>query len=208
VTNQHELLVVPTRTANLASVLAGLRRAGAEPRLAGPEDNLEEARRLVLPGVGTFGAAMAYLEARGLVGALRSHLETGKPALAICLGLQLLFEESEESPGVRGLGLVPGEVRRFTDVGRIPQMGWNELVPAEDEGLLERGYAYFANSYAVMEAPRGWQVAWSDYGRPFVAAMEQGNLLACQFHPELSSKFGLALLRRWLERTAPGQEGA
>jgi imidazole glycerol-phosphate synthase subunit HisH len=153
----------------------------------------------VLPGVGTLAAAMAQLEADGLVEPLRARLLAGRPTLAVCLGLQLLCEESEESPGRRGLGIVPARVTKLGAEVRVPQLGWNRIVPQPSCRLLEEGYVYFANSYRLEEAPAGWSAAMSDYGGPFVAAMERGAVLACQFHPELSGRFGLELLRRWLD---------
>ena len=108
------------------------------------------------------------------------------------------IRRSEENPEAHGLSLARGTVTRFTDVPRVPQIGWNRVVPGEGCRLVEEGYAYFANSYRLTTTPRGWECALADYGGPFVAAMERGPVLACQFHPELSGAWGLALLRRWL----------
>ncbi|MDF1563695.1 MAG: imidazole glycerol phosphate synthase subunit HisH [Deltaproteobacteria bacterium] len=182
-------LVLPTGLANTASVCAALRRAGATPEICDDPGRLAAAERLVLPGVGTFGAAMARLEELGVVELLRERLRAGRPTLGICLGLQLLAEGSEESPGVEGLGLLPLEVGGFPAGLRSPQMGWN---------AVGEGEAYFANSYRLAEVPAGWEVAWAWHGGPFVAALERGAVLACQFHPELSGAFGQGLLERWL----------
>ena len=195
-----EVVVVPTGTANLASVRAALERAGAAPRLASGADDVMGAARLVLPGVGSFGAARASLEAQELTAALRARAADGRPLLAICLGLQLLAEASDESPGVAGLALFPGRVTRFAAEGiRVPQLGWNAVEPDACCRLLARGHAYFANSYRLEAAPEGWHAAWSDHGGRFVAALERGSALACQFHPELSGAWGQALVARWLE---------
>ena len=195
-----EVVVVPTGTANLASVRAALERAGAAPRLASGADDVLGAARLVLPGVGSFGAARASLEAQELAAALRARAADGRPLLAICLGLQLLAEASDESPGVAGLALFPGRVTRFAAEGiRVPQLGWNAVEPDACCRLLARGHAYFANSYRLEAAPEGWHAAWSDHGGRFVAALERGSALACQFHPELSGAWGQALVARWLE---------
>jgi imidazole glycerol phosphate synthase glutamine amidotransferase subunit len=196
-----EAVVVRTGTANLASVLAGLRRAGAEPRFAESARDVAEARRVVLPGVGAFAAAMRQLETDGLVEALATRITAGRPTLAVCLGLQLLCEESDESPGARGLGVLPIRVGKYSDAVRVPQLGWNEVTPSEGCRLLEPGFAYFANSYRLAETPLGWSAALSEHDGPFVAAIEQGPVLACQFHPELSGGWGLCLLRRWMEST-------
>lgn len=194
------VVVVRTGTANLASVLAGLSRAGGRPTLTDDPDAVRTADRVMLPGVGAFGAAMAELSARGLDEALRERITAGRPTMGICLGMQLFAEESEESPGVRGLGIVPGAVQRFRDARvRIPQLGWNEVNPQTGCRLLQSGYAYFANSYRLAHIPEGWHGALTTHGEPFVAAFERGPVLACQFHPELSGTWGRALLSRWLD---------
>jgi imidazole glycerol phosphate synthase glutamine amidotransferase subunit len=192
------VVVVETGLANLASVLAGLRRAGADAVTSAAPDVISAAQRLVLPGVGAFGAGMARLREMDVVDAIAERVRSGRPTLAVCLGLQLLCRESEESPGVAGVGVVDAAVRRFREAPTVPQLGWNEVVPDAGGGLLERGYAYFANSYRVDEVPAGWRAATSEHGERFVAALERGPVLACQFHPELSGAFGLALVRRWL----------
>lgn len=194
----NEVVVVPTGTANIASILAGLERAGARPRLLATASEVTDAARLVLPGVGTFGAAMERLQEQDLVAPLRSRIAADRPTLAICVGLQVLFERSAESPGAEGLGCVPGEVGRFAADLRVPHFGWNQIAPDDGSRFVEAGYAYFANSYRVTTAPPGWTVAWSDYGGRFVAALERGNVLACQFHPELSTHWGRDMLSRWL----------
>jgi imidazole glycerol phosphate synthase glutamine amidotransferase subunit len=119
------------------------------------------------------------------------------------VGLQVLCDASEESPGVPGLGLVPGTVRRFPSTVRVPQFGWNR-VEAPPGGFLESGYAYYANSYRLDAAPAGWTAATSDHGGPFVGALRRGDVLACQFHPELSGAWGLAMLGRWLRGETAG----
>jgi imidazole glycerol phosphate synthase glutamine amidotransferase subunit len=196
--------VVRTGTANLASVLAGLERAGAAPRLTGDAAEVREAAALVLPGVGAFGAAMAEIERAGLTEPLRARLRARLPTLAICLGLQLLCRTSDESPGVEGLGIVEVPARRFPDSARVPQIGWNLVEPEPGCALLERGHAYFANSFRLEQAPSGWLAARSEYAGPFVAAIERGPVLACQFHPELSGRWGLALIERWLRLASAG----
>ena len=191
------LVVVPTGVANLASVLSLCARLGRRARLATAAREVAGADRVILPGVGAFGAAVEALEARGFAAALRDRIRAGRPTLAVCVGLQVLCERSEESPRARGLGLVPGRVGRLR--GRpVPQLGWNRVAAPPGARLLESGWAYFAHSYALADAPPGWRPAWSEYGAPFVAAMERGPCLATQFHPELSSAWGSALVERWL----------
>ncbi|MFO7298632.1 MAG: imidazole glycerol phosphate synthase subunit HisH [Actinomycetes bacterium] len=193
------LVVVPTGTANLASVLAGLRRLGADPVISRDPEDAERAGRVVLPGVGTFGAAMAALDGAGMTDVLRDRVTDGRPTLCVCVGMQVLAATSEESPG-KGLGVVDAEVRRFRGAVRVPQLGWNRVEPEPGCRFVTPGWAYFANSYRLDEVPEGWVGAGSDHGGPFVAAMERGDVLACQFHPELSGPWGLAVLERWLGR--------
>ncbi len=192
-----EIVVVRTGSANLASVLAALRRLGALPRLSNNADEVRQADRLVLPGVGSFGAASTNLRHAGLADALTDRVRSGAPFLAICLGLQLLAEGSDESPEASGLGIVPGQATRLPDTVRVPQLGWNRVTPTSGDPILEPGYAYYANSYALTTPPVGWTHATTTHGAPFVAAISRGPQLACQFHPELSGQWGHDLLARW-----------
>jgi imidazole glycerol-phosphate synthase subunit HisH len=194
----RDVVIVRTGTANLASMLAGLRRAGASPRLAETADDVRAADRVVLPGVGAFAAAMETLEASGAAAALAERVRAGRPTLAVCLGLQLLGGASEESPGARGLGVFDATARRFGEGVRVPQIGWNRVTPSATSKLVREGDAYFANSYRLVDAPAGWAASLADHGGSFVAALERGPVLACQFHPELSGAWGLELLERWL----------
>lgn len=196
-----DTVVVPTGTANIASVLAGLRRQGVTARLARDAGDVTRAHRVVLPGVGSFGAAVDNIDGMGLRRALVAHIERGRPLLAICLGMQLLCAASEESPGSSGLGVIDETVTRIRGEVRVPQLGWNTVETWGTTAFLTPGWAYFANSYRVPRLPDGWSGATCDYGGPFVAALELGDLLACQFHPELSAAWGAKLLRRWAERT-------
>jgi imidazole glycerol-phosphate synthase subunit HisH len=192
-----EVAVVPTGTANLASVLAALARLGARPRLAEDAAMIEGAAHVVLPGVGSFGATMTGLRAARLDGALAARVRAGRATLAMCVGLQVLFETSDESPDATGLGAIPGRVGRFPDAVRVPQFGWNRIAPTPGCRFVEPGYAYFANSYRVLEAP-GCAIATAEHGGRFIAALEHDRVLACQFHPELSGAYGHALIARWL----------
>lgn len=190
--------MVPTGTANLASVLVGLERAGATPRLVRSAQEIGRAPRVVLPGVGAFAAAMRRLQADGAAAVLAERILAGHPTLAVCVGLQLLCEASEEGPGVSGLGVLPVRVSRFPATVRVPQLGWNRVEPEAACRLLTPGHAYFANSYRLAVVPPGWRAAFADHGGRFVAALERGAILACQFHPELSGLWGQELLKRWL----------
>lgn len=197
------LMVVPTGTANTASVLAAFRRLGTSPRIAQVGDDVLGADRVVLPGVGSFGAAMDEVDRVGMRDALRERLAEGRPMLAICVGMQLLAVSSEESEGAAGLGHVDSTVGRFPETVRVPQLGWNQVEAEARCRFLSDGWAYFANSYRIDELPDGWSGATSDHGGEFVAAMERGEVLACQFHPELSGAWGSGVLAAWLGRRAP-----
>lgn len=190
--------VLPTGTCNLASMLAALARAGARPVVVTQPSDVTRAERLVVPGVGAFAAARSALESAGLWAPLHDRVHRGDPTLLVCLGMQLLCAGSEESPGVPGLGLVDAVVRRLPDHVRVPQLGWTEVDPDPACRTIAGGHAYFANGYALSSAPAGFAAAHAFHGAPFVAALERGGLLACQFHPELSGAWGHALLERWL----------
>ncbi len=194
------VLIIDTGVANTASVAAALRRAGAAVTLTADAGAAARTDRLVLPGVGAFRAGMERLRDQGLADVLRDRLDQGRPTLAICLGMQLLCRASEESPGVGGLGVIDADLQRFPDDVRRPQFGWNTVTADEDCSLLQTGAAYFANSYRLVEAPPGWRVARADHGGPFIAALERRGVLACQFHPELSGRWGAGLIDRWLVR--------
>lgn len=197
--SEHKVVsILDTGVSNIASVRAAMERAGATTRFIRTTEEIEESDFLIFPGVGSFGAGMRQLDETGVAPAIRRRFVEDRPTMAICLGLQLLFEESEESPGVAGLGVVSGKVERFPSTVRVPQFGWNSVVADESCRYLESGHAYFANSYAAMVLPEGWVAATAEHGRQFVAAMERGRWLACQFHPEISGPWGQALIERWL----------
>lgn len=196
-----DVVIVPTGTANLASVLAAFRRLGVDPTVTTSVAEVEQARRVVVPGVGSFGAAMSELGRLGLPGSLRERVEEDRPTLAICVGMQVLAASSEESEGSVGLGSVAETVTRFPETVRVPQLGWNQVRAGAGCEVLADGWAYFANSFRFESVPEGWSAALAGHGGSFVAAMERGNLLACQFHPELSGVWGRELLGRWLDMT-------
>ena len=191
---------------NLRSVANALRELGVEPVIVSGPEALSGCTHLILPGVGSFGDCMAQLEQRGLVPAIRQWVAAGKPYLGICLGYQILFDSSEETPGVRGLGLVPGAVRRFKEAPglKIPHMGWNSVVPRKPEtgnwaGLGPEPYFYYVHSYFPVPDDAAVIAAQTSYGEDnFAAAIELPNLFACQFHPEKSQDAGLRLIRNFL----------
>jgi imidazole glycerol phosphate synthase glutamine amidotransferase subunit len=191
--------IVPTGTANTASVMAALNRLGASIGEAATADDVATSSGVVVPGVGAFGAAMAQIESMGLRQALYDRIEANRPTLAVCVGMQLLSGASEESPGAVGLQVLEERVSRFGDGVSVPQMGWNTVEPDPGARFVEPGWAYFANSYRFDRVPTGWVGSQSDHGGAFVSALEKGDVLACQFHPELSGEWGARLLDRWLQ---------
>lgn len=192
---------------NLRSVANALHALGTTPEIVSSPQGLAGADRVVLPGVGSFGDCMAELAKRGLIEPLREWLAAGRPYLGICLGYQILFESSEETPGVEGLCAVPGKVIRFQEApgSKIPHMGWNAAAPARPDtgywsNLGVTPYFYYVHSYFPAPEDRAIVAATTEHGgQRFAAAIERPNLLACQFHPEKSQDAGLTLLRNFLE---------
>jgi glutamine amidotransferase len=199
------IAIVDYGIGNLGSVTKGFRHAGAEVELCGDPAVLRRADALVLPGDGAFGATMDEIEARGLVPLLREAVAEGKPLFGICIGMQLLFEESEEHGRHRGLGILPGRVRRFDDSLTVPHMGWNTLRARRPHALLDGvpdgAHVYFVHSY-YCEAPDDVVIATSDYGGDFAAVVGRDNVLGLQFHPEKSQAVGLRLVANFVAGVA------
>jgi glutamine amidotransferase/cyclase len=189
---------------NVRCVRNAIRRLGYEVQDASRPEDIRRAERLIFPGVGSFGSAMRRLRAEGYVEPLREYLEAGRPYLGICLGLQTLFESSEESPGVPGLGIIPGQVRRFADrTLSVPHIGWNGI-RLEKGSALFAGYPgeklYFVHSYHAVadERNRDWVLGLTDYGEKLVSAVQKRDVAAVQFHPEKSAEAGLRILGNFL----------
>ena len=205
------IAIIDYGAGNLRSVLKALQFIGAPCEITGDPQKIARARGVVLPGVGSFGNCMANMHVRGLAGPVRAAaLEATmyrRPFLGICLGLQLLFASSEESPGEPGLGVLPGNVRRLPPAPglKIPHMGWNSISIRKRAGLFtgipEDSYFYFVHSFRVCADARGDVAAQTDYGVGFDAAVTRGLLMATQFHPEKSGETGLRLLKNFLEMT-------
>ena len=187
---------------NLQSVEKALRHIGCDCQVTADPGRLLASDAAVLPGVGSFGDAMDQLRSRGLEEPIHRFVESGKPFLGICLGLQILFVESQESPGVKGLGLLKGKILRLPKESglKIPHIGWNSLEVKNREGLFaglpEEPYVYFVHSY-YLRAEEDVVTATAEYGATIHAAVRKGNLMACQFHPEKSGKTGLAILENF-----------
>lgn len=204
------IAVIDYDAGNIKSVQKALEFLGKQAVVTRDRNEILTAERVILPGVGNFGDAMAKLKNFGLVSVLEEVAKQGTPFLGICLGLQLLFEESEESPGVKGLGLLPGRIVRIPkETGlKIPQIGWNALKYPSKGRLFEKvpegAYVYFVHSYYLKAEDEGIVTAVTEYGTTIHASVEQGNLFACQFHPEKSSKTGLQILRNFISVTREG----
>jgi imidazole glycerol phosphate synthase glutamine amidotransferase subunit len=186
---------------NLRSVQNTLGELGCDYTVVNHAAGLAAASKIILPGVGHFGQMMRALDALGVRSTLIERIQAGVPFLGICLGMQALFDTSEEAPEVRGLGIYPGAVRRFPFGARVPHMGWNELEVRPGSKLVHdlnaRPYVYFAHSYYVPEDPRA--SATCTYDIRYTAALECGNVYGVQFHPEKSGTVGLKIVRNFLE---------
>ena len=196
------IAIIDYSAGNLHSVKNALDYCHAPCVISNDKDEIMAADRVILPGVGAFGDAMASLKKEGLVNVIGDFIATGKPFLGICLGLQLLFESSEESPGVTGLGLLPGKVLRLPDRGlKIPHIGWNDLSLHKTDGIF-RGigsnpYMYFVHSYYLQAEDFSIVSATAQYGTEIHAAVAKNNLYATQFHPEKSGDVGLRILKNF-----------
>ena len=196
--------VVDYGAGNLHSIRRGLERQGLEVRVIDSPGALDDADALVVPGDGAFGPAMARLRAQGFLDRIRSFVDSGRPFLGVCLGMQLLFEESDEDGRHEGLGLLPGRVMRLPGTVKVPHMGWNTLNLLRPSPLLDGcrtgQYVYFIHSYHAVPADPTLIVAATEYGGPVAAVVGRGNVWATQFHPEKSGSVGARMLAdfaRW-----------
>ena len=189
---------------NIKSVEKALLKLGEEAIITRDRETILHADRVILPGVGAFGDAMNKLRSYGLEEVIQEVVHEGIPFLGICLGLQLMFERSDESDGVKGLGLLPGEVLRIPDAEgiKIPHIGWNSLkFPNKGrlfQGIQEGAYVYFVHSYYLKAKEEDIVTASTEYGTLIHASVEKDNIFACQFHPEKSSEVGLSILKNFI----------
>jgi imidazole glycerol-phosphate synthase subunit HisH len=200
------IAIIDYGSGNLKSIRNGFQKINADVLVTRDKQELEKADTLILPGVGAFGTAMDNL--RDYEDIIHQHINEGKPFLGVCLGLQVLFSESEESPGIKGLDVFPGKVVRFPDSLReenlkIPHMGWNNLNIKKNSSLLEdvgSDYMYFVHSYYVQPEEDEVIVATVNYGLDVPAVVGRDNVFATQFHPEKSGDVGLKILKNFLEK--------
>lgn len=190
---------------NIRSVEKALEALGAQVVVTRDPQEIQSADRVILPGVGAFGDAMGRLNQYGLPQVIWQITDSGKPFLGICLGLQLLFQESQESPGVPGLGILKGRILKIPSAPglKIPHMGWNSLSIRPGtrlfSGIRDQEYVYFVHSYYLKAQDPEQVAAVTWYGTEIHAAVEAGNIFACQFHPEKSGEAGLRILKNFLE---------
>lgn len=202
------IAIIDYDAGNLKSVEKALCQIGEEVIVSGNPAEIMAADKVILPGVGSFKDAMDNLNKYKLVDVIHQVVEKGTPFLGICLGLQLLFERSEESPGVAGLGILKGEILRIPagtdengDVRKIPHMGWNDISYPNPgrlfNGIEEHSYVYFVHSYYLKAEEESIVTAATEYGAHIHASVEKGNIFACQFHPEKSSSVGMRILKNF-----------
>lgn len=199
------LAIIDYDAGNLRSVEKAFALLGETPVITRDPQVLLQADKVVLPGVGAFGDAMEKLHQYELVDIIKKIIKNGVPFLGICLGMQLLFETSEESPGAKGLGVCKGKILRIPEQDglKVPHMGWNSLHYDHPgrlyRGIPENSYVYFVHSYYLKAEQPEIVVASADYAANIHASIEQGNIFGCQFHPEKSSDVGLAILKNFIE---------
>ena len=198
------IAIIDYGVGNLFSLQSSFAAIGQEAAVTRDAEEIRRADRLILPGVGAFQDAADKLRLSGMDRVVKEETSKGKPLLGICLGLQLIFEESEESPGVKGLALLPGKIKRIPEgEGRkVPQIGWNDLsFPRQSllfAGIPEGSYVYFVHSYYLEAGCPEDVAARTEYGLRIDAAVEHGRLFACQFHPEKSERIGMQILQNFL----------
>jgi glutamine amidotransferase len=195
------LVIIDYKAGNLMSVQKALEHCGAKCRIASSAGSIKRADRIVLPGVGAFGPAMKRLNEKGIADALREWLEKGLPFLGICLGMQILFEASAESPAIKGLAKFEGTCNPFK-FGKIPQIGWNQVRKTRRSRLLKSitddSFFYFLHSYYAMPGDPAVVTGTTCYHRTYASVIEKDNVCAVQFHPEKSGVNGIQLLKNWL----------
>ena len=193
------IAIIDYGAGNLHSVKNALDFLGAENIITGDAEAILKADKVILPGVGAFGDAMNALKNSGLVPVIKQVVENNTPLLGICLGLQLMFEASEEAPGVEGLGIFKGKCVKIPDHGlKIPHMGWNSLELAKESKILSEDYVYFVHSYYLATPDTDIISAYTEYGEKLGVAVERGNVFATQFHPEKSGEAGMSILRKFI----------
>ena len=190
---------------NVRSVINAIASLGEQVKIVAKGEDILSAERLVFPGVGAFGSMMQVLNQKKYVEPLKAYLHSDRPFLGICLGLQALFENSEEAPGLKGLGFIQGSVNKFAIDLSVPHIGWNGLIIKQPSWIFNGFHGnekvYFVHSYHVAPQDNAVVLTTTDYGYEFVSSVQKGNIIATQFHPEKSGNVGLQILKNFLQRT-------
>lgn len=196
------ICVIDYNAGNLRSVQKAFQACGAEAIVSSDPDEMHNADKVVFPGVGAFGKAMRTLEEMDLVDPIKQVISEGKPFLGICLGLQLLYENSDENPGVSGLSIISGRVKRFSDQLKVPHLGWNVLIQRPSplwKQVPDEAYFYFAHSFYIQPRDDSSITGESEYDGTFAVAIRRDNVFGLQFHPEKSQKYGLQILKNFID---------
>src|SRR3989338_472433 len=197
------IAIIDYGAGNLQSVKNALDSLKAESIITSDAKEIIKAEKAIFPGVGSFGDVIRALNDKDLIEPIIKFLEDGKPFLGICLGMQVLFEESEESPGVEGLSIFEGKCKKLKAALKVPQIGWNQLKTQKEskllEGIKDKSFFYFVHSYYADPEDKNIVLATTDYGNEFVSAVEKDNVFGLQFHPERSGEVGLKILKNFVE---------
>jgi glutamine amidotransferase len=196
------IAVIDYGMGNLKSVTNALEKLGADAVVTRDKKVIKASKAIILPGVGAFGKCIENLEKLELLSFIKETIEEGKQYLGICLGMQVLFESSEEAPGIAGMGVLKGTVPRFTGNIKIPHMGWNNIKIVKETSILQdienSEYFYFVHSYYCAPEDKGIVATTTPYGEEFASSIQKDNIFACQFHPEKSQRVGLKLLQNFV----------
>lgn len=201
------IAIIDYQMGNLRSVEKAFLKVGGNAIVTSDKNKIKMAKKIVLPGVGAFGDGMKELRKAGFVEVIKDFIKGGKPFFGVCLGMQLLFEKSEEAKGILGLGVLDGKVKRFSSKYglKIPHMGWNQInirrgeVTSPLQGVFDGAYMYFVHSYYCAPEDKSIITATTDYGINFASMIRKGNVFGCQFHPEKSQDAGLKILERFVK---------
>lgn len=192
-------VIIDYDAGNIKSISNMLKYLGEDFLISSRAQDIADAKRIIFPGQGHFKQAICNLEEKKLIEPIKTAIESGKQFLGICLGLQILFEKSEEAPDFEGLSILKGEVKKFTQ-GKIPQIGWNKIKTTQNNLYLSDDFFYFVNSYYVVPAQKSVLSSTANYHIDFCASVEKDNLSAVQFHPEKSADAGMQFFKSWINR--------
>ena len=195
---QDKIVIIDYNSGNIKSLGTMLDYLGCKYILSNNKEEILSANKIIFPGQGHFKQAMENLSQSGLIETIKESINNGIDFLGICLGLQILFEKSEEAPNVQGLGVLKGEVKKFQNE-KTPQVGWNKISTTQNNSFLKDDFFYFVNSYYVVPEDKKIISSITNYGIPFCSSIQKGNLTAVQFHPEKSSDAGIDFFRKWLK---------